>query len=248
MSDLSDKYYSREELIQIALVNDIPEAFHNEFIVYVEKDIQEMTDEKIESESNIKRSATILAIDFFRKYLEELKKGHSEEWARMYANNGEDHENAFEQTYSSIKETNPEKAIEELKIHCKAVGGDDLYTEHFIYIMNNGMALKETGPDEQASVYSKIYKEQIEIGRSKIFSHYYADLMAWNQDSELSCFAEASEYETALSFGKSEFFAFKYAKEMSDYIANHYFTYEEALESPYYKLKKREIEESLTRI
>ena len=89
MSALSDKYYSKEELLQIAVENDIPEVFHSEFIAFVEKDIREMTDEKIETEAGIKKHATTLAVSYFGRYLGELRKGHGERWARIYADQSE---------------------------------------------------------------------------------------------------------------------------------------------------------------
>ncbi len=176
------------------------------------------------------------------KYDNEMSKGHSEQWSKLYANNIEKHQHAFNQTYKTIYETSPEQAFKELEIHCKAMGADELYTKHFISLM----ALDPlSNPDKQAAIYSKTYKEQIEKGKSEIFAHHYSDLMGTESDSEIYCFAEATEYEKAIGSSFSEKYAEAFAMQIAEYIANHYSNYNEAINDVLYKMEKQKIEKEL---
>ena len=244
MTALSSNYYSKEKLISIAKENNISEKFFEEFINHVEKDKQEMPNDIDLGENEISQSAVDFALEFFTKFNGELQKGHSEEWARLYSESIEEHPHAFNDAYLAVKKTNPEQAQKELEIHCKAVDGAELYTKHFIYLMENGEAFRN--PDNQARLYSKIYKEQIEKGESDLFAHKYADLMATEEYIELGCFSEAKEYEKSINAGLSEVYAEAFASQISEYIANYYPNYRnEKTDTILYKIEKQKIEKQL---
>ncbi|MDX9695236.1 MAG: hypothetical protein RBT49_05550 [Bacteroidales bacterium] len=95
--------------------------------------------------------------------------------------------------------------------------------------MEQGEGYADPWPGKQASEYSKIYKEQITKGKSEIFAHKYADLMASKEYTELGCYAEAIEYEKALNEGFSERYASSFAMHLSEYIANYFTNYEETI-------------------
>ncbi|MBK9300652.1 MAG: hypothetical protein IPN14_08610 [Bacteroidetes bacterium] len=165
-------------------------------------------------------AAINFAVEYFDKYEVEIQKGHSKEWSDLYAESIEGHPHAFNDAYIAIKEKNPEKAIEELKIHCMAIGGDELYTKHFIFLMESGGALSD--PDKQAARYSAIYKEQIALDKSEVFAHEYADLMAEDEFSESYCFIYSKYIEESILNGKSEIYAKSLASKMADYYGDQY--------------------------
>jgi hypothetical protein len=176
MSELSDKFYSKKELVEIAKQKQIAEQYIEDFIAFVEKEIKEMTDDVDSHILDIGTAAINFAVEYFEKYEAEMRKGHSKEWSHQYACSIEDHQHSFNDAYKAIKKADPAKAKEELRIHCRAIGGDEWYTKHFIFLMENGEALSD--PDKQAASYSAIYKEQIALKKTEVFAHEYADLMA----------------------------------------------------------------------
>ena len=92
--------------------------------------------------------------------------------------------------------------------------------------------------------YSKIYKEQIEIGKSDIFAFKYAEKMAKKEYYTLSCYIEALEYESALNKGYSTLIAELISSELSELILNNYSSYEEALEDDFFNHERNRIEGS----
>ncbi len=246
MSALSDEFYSREELINKAKENNIPEKYFEEFIKCVEKDLQQMTDDGDFSKEEMKENTIGFSVDFINKFDKELQRGHGEEWAKLYAANDDQHKVAFEDAYLKLKSKDPLQAMEELKIHCKSVGGDEPYTNHFIYLIEAGEGTADPGPDELAVIYSKAYNEQQKNGKSALFAHIYSDAVARTSGgmffSELACYAEAAEYEKAIIAGYSKVFAQIYSEEIADYIADNYNSYDEALVDKYYAIKKAELE------
>lgn len=246
MSALSDEFYSREELINKAKENNIPEKHFEEFIKCVEKDLQQMTEDGDFTKAEMKENTIGFSVDFINKFDKELQKGHGEEWAKLYAGSIEEHMHAFNDAYRTIREKNKAEAIEELNIHCNYVGADEDFTRHFIHLFENASGVGEPSPDEQASTYSRIFKEKIKEGKSELFANYYADLMAEfisaNKINELGCYAEAAEYEKAINAGHSVGYALNYANEMADYIANYFNSYDEAIKDELYILEKESIE------
>jgi len=225
MSNLSDKYYSAEQLLEIANKNSIVEEYHKDFILKFESEIQLMNAEVeagIGDFQNIEESALTAALNYINKFTSELKKGHSLEWAKLYADNIEEHRNAFNEAYDSIKSKNKVQAIEELKIHCKNINADPLYEKHFCFLMEKGGGTALRGPDELATIYSKVFNEQIALGKSKIFCHHYADNIA-SDYNEAYAYGYATGFDNAIIAGKSEEYATVYAFQLADYYGENYF-------------------------
>lgn len=244
MASLSDKYYSKDELLRIAAERGIKKVYFDELIPFVEKDIQEMTNDGDLPENELGTIALNFAVEYFTIYDKEVQKGHSSEWAKLYAESIEEHPHAFNDTYKAIRSINPEKALEELKVHCRCMGGDELYTKHFINLMEEGEGL--SNPDKKASLYSKIYKDEIQKGNSPLFSHEYADNMAEEEYTELYCYSLAKEFEQAVNQGKSKEYAGAYACRIADYIANYCVSYKDALTDELYWIEKAAIEKQFS--
>ena len=243
MSELSDKYYTCEQIKEIAIQKHIPEEYHEDFCKKFEKEVEILTNEDGFTKSEIGEAA----LNFSRVYIEklqgEIQKGHSREWSELYAENMEMHMHAFCDTYLTIKEIDPALALRELKIHCKSLEVDDLYEKYFIYLMDHGEGCNK--PDIQASNYSKIYKEQITLGKSSVFAHEYAALMAVEEYREAYCFAFAKFYEEEIVNGKPESYAKRYAYEIAEYYANKYINGKEIKYDDYDKLTEAKIKKNL---
>lgn len=241
MSEISDKYYSKNDLVVIAKEKKIPEKYFEDFIAFVEKYIKKMTDDAELGEEEIGTAAINFAVKYFDKFEVEIQKGHSKEWSHKYAESIEEHPHAFNDAYEVIKESNPAKAKEELKIHCRAMGGDELYINHFIYLMENGEALSY--PDKQAKSYSAIYKEQIALGKPKVFAHKYAALKGSGEYSEYYCLWYAKSYDECIQKEKSKEYAQLYADKMGDYYSDYYGRYieDEEIDSENHEFNERNI-------
>lgn len=222
MNDLIQKYYSKEEILNAAKADNISEKYVDELIDFIDKYIQDVTKENQLREDEIKEWTIKLGLDYIRKYSTEIEKGHSAQWSRLYADSIEFHQHAFNDAYKAIREQNPQQALEELKIHCKAVGADEYYTKHFIFLMENASGTEEIAPDTQAANYSRIYKEQMGLGKSAAFAHEYADHMTNDEWSEAYCYAYAKYYEEAIIAGKTKNQAVQFAIAMAEYYGDAY--------------------------
>ena len=238
MSELSDKYYSKKELKEIATEKHIPEKYFTEFIVFVEKYIKQMMDDEELGEDEISIAAIDLTVEYFCAYESEIQKGHSKEWSNKYAEYNGEHLYAFNNAYEAVKKIDSKKAKEELEIHCRAVGGDSLYTNYFIYLMENGDALAD--PDKQAAIYSAIFKQQIALGKSEVFAHEYSGLMADDEYSEIYCLWYAKTYDKCIQKGKPKEYATLYADKIGSYYSDFYGRY---FEDDEFVIEKHEFNE-----
>jgi hypothetical protein len=212
MKDLINEYYSLAEIKNIALENNIPEEYYQEFIERVNIEIEEMLSEESFYKEEIKESCIRFGVRYVDKYMEEIKKGHSKKWANIYANSLEEHNHAFNDAYTELYKIDTFFAKQEMKTHCKAVNGDEHFERYFLYLMNEGEGANN--PDNQASIYSRTYKEQMANGKSERFAHEYANLMAEDKWTEAGCYSYAKAIDEGLS-GLC-------AHEISEYYGNRY--------------------------
>ncbi|MEZ5003928.1 MAG: hypothetical protein R2730_12945 [Chitinophagales bacterium] len=203
MENKNSKYLDKNQLLVIAKENHIPDVYFDEVYDYYLKEIVEV--EKEDGIDDKAESALFSTLDYFKKFDSQIIKGHSLEWAKLYASNIDEDEEAklFNDAFLALSKVDHNKAIYELEKHCKLIGADELYTKHFIFLMIELEGSKNPSPHQQATSYSKIYNEQIALGRSNIFAHQYADLLASEDENECSCFTYAKYYEEAIQNGKS---------------------------------------------
>jgi hypothetical protein len=176
------------------------------------------------------------ANDYIVFFAAKIVEGYSRGWARGWAQHawiGESENRWLRNAYFEARRENKDQVIEDLKLFCKIQNADEFFTRHFIYLMGEGEGNATPNAEVQAESYSRIFKEQIAKGKTEVFSHMYADLMAGEVYSELGCYAEAAEYEKALLEGNSENYAASFAFKMAEYIANYCSSYEEALKNRY---------------
>ncbi|WP_212002628.1 hypothetical protein [Chitinophaga sp. HK235] len=224
---ITDQYYTPTQLSEIAKENNIPDAFYDDFISILIQEIISFHEEDSWQPEEIKKYSVKFAVDKTLKIIALKKAGHSERWITLYINSSEEHQHAFNDAYQEMCKTDPAQALEELKVHCRALGVDQYYQKHFIYLMEEGEGAARPDPDEQSSLYSKYFKEQLKKGKSEVFAHQYADLKAGKEYVEEYCYRFANAYDVAIQNGKSDKYAYIYANKIGDYYADYYGRYRE---------------------
>lgn len=159
--------------------------------------------------------ATLLDVpnDYIESYVESRLNGFSKVWSTTRANLKimQDKNNTVIRCYEEVASIDKNEALKDLQVFCKLKKGDKRYTDFLIdYVINNGYS--ERPVEELASEFSKIYKKQLETGKSEIYADKYASLIAEDHYHEIYCEDYAFIYDQALAQGKSEEYAREYAE------------------------------------
>lgn len=241
MTSLIEQYGISEQLKNIAQELELDASAYNEYLRFANNAILELENDDPEGMEEF-------VVDYSTKYIkiysEQIKAGFSIEWSKSLANSNwtKMEKNSAANAYYTIKEIDKIRAANDLKLYCKLKEFDELFTKHFISLINDNKGTFNLSAEEQAAEYSKIYKRQIDEGKSEIFAHKYADLMASDEYCELACYVEAIEYEKAINAGYSESYAFLVSNDLSEYVANKYDTYEQSLNDVFMDRKREKIE------
>ena len=167
--------------------------------------------------------ATLLDVpnDYIDCYVECRQNGFSKIWSEIRAKLKImfDNNNTVIRCYEEVAAVNKEEALKDLHVFCKLKKGDKRYTDFLIdYVINYGYA--ERPVEELAADFSKIYKKQIESGKSEVYANKYAELMAQDDFHEIYCEDYAFIYDQSLSEGKSEEYAEQYAKKYASELVD----------------------------
>ena len=219
--------HTESELLAIFEENKFDKKYFSYFEAYYQlcfgelyDDMKDESDEDFGSES-LQASALSFSIEYMNSFTESIRRGHCEEWAAIIAKYIDEKEYvAFDYAYSGIYEKDPQQAKEELLIHCKHLNADEHYIRYFLYMFDQKMGYEN--PLEKAKKYSEFYGKMIALGKSAVFAHEYADLMAWDTYTEVGCFSYAFAYDNAIQNGKSKDYAQRYGDIFSDYVGNHF--------------------------
>jgi len=243
MTPLIEKYYDVEEIREIARSKGYDEVTLRVFVRLLDSTL---ADEEQDGPNEEEGATTVLAyVDKYMQVFEPIwKAGYSEAWSSAYA-----HEQFFEYStehaaglaYEASYEVIPAQALADITLFAKQTGRDELFIKHFVQLVKEEGATPREPIEIQAESYSKIYREQIAAGKSEVFSHKYADLMACDGYTEVSCYAEALELENALKAGYSEEQARYIAFEMGEYIGNNFTRYEATLDDEYVEMQRVEV-------
>lgn len=226
--------HTNTELIDVFNKKNIPDKFHSRFIdeydrIYNEfyEEAKDWPDEDYEEDESVQGDALNVTFQFIESFLEQIQIGHGEEWAEIMAKyRSESEDLALDYAYNGVSEKDPAKAEVELLILCKYLNGDEHFARYLLYLFKIGEGYEE--PLVKAKEYSNVYNKQIKLGKSDVFAHEYADLMAWEYvESFFDAFA--TTYEQSLLAGKSEEYARRYAVMYSDWIGERYGKLSEAL-------------------
>lgn len=241
MTSLIEQHGISEQLKNIAQELELDASAYNEYLRFANNAILELeNDDPVGKEEFVIEYST----KYIKIYSEQIKAGFSIEWSKSLAKSNwmEIEKNSTANAYYTIKEIDKIRAAKDLKLYCKLKEADEIFTKHFISLMEQGEGNSEPSAEEQAAEYSKIYKQQIDEGKSVIFANKYADLMASDEYCELGCYVEAIEYEKAINAGYSESYATHVSNDLSEYIANHYEKYEQSLNDVYMDREREKIE------
>jgi hypothetical protein len=105
-------------------------------------------------------------------FIQEIEKGHSENWASAYAENRistEDETDIVKEAYYSIEDK--EKREKDLDIYINSLSDDIIFRERYKYLFHDG----DFYPREKAAEYCEIYHRCINAGKSTIYSHAFAN-------------------------------------------------------------------------
>ena len=242
MTPLIEKYFDKEKIGEIAKSKNYDQTSYIEFIRFLEYVINDEL--RVGLEKDYENQVLDYVDEFMTSFLVEREKGMSVEWAKTYSHEIllDNREHALAYAFEAIKKVDREQAITDLRRYAASNGRDEDFIRHFIFLLDVDVPTLVPSVEEQAIEYSGNYKKQISAGKSDLFANYYAYLLAYDENSEFSCFVEASEYENALLAGYTESDARAFADEMSEYIVNHFHKYEKSFGDLLTKLERDRLE------
>ena len=237
--------HSPDQLIAIFQKEQTDEVYfpylldrYNQYFRAIVLDSKNYADYDIE-EHEFKDRALNFTLDYLPLFVKEMKKGHSQVWSDIVADSLEERNVTFFNAYEAVKKIDKQKAIDELLIHTRFVGGDDLHHKHLVFLMDNGGWDKD--PNKAAAIYSEAHRKQIESGKSEVFANAYADHKGMQLYSEIGCYSFATAYDKAIAQGKSANYAFVYADKYSKFVANEFNTMEETVDDELYEIEHQKI-------
>jgi hypothetical protein len=191
---VSDKKtpHTETELINIFRDKGVNKDFYSRFYKYYNhsfdelfSDMKNFEDDDFEEGDSIQASALWCTDRYVDKFQQLIDSGHGEEWAHLLADTAENGEKAIFLAYSELSDIDKELANKELETHCKSLGGDEYFEKYYIFLFDEVAPVK--GRIDTAKKYSAIYKHQLSIGKSEVYSHEYADLIAEGNYHEIYC-------------------------------------------------------------
>jgi|GEM_PF-2071316 len=232
MTELIEKYIDSDAIIDAGLKNKYDNAGFDEFISFIDEELirheHNSQQEADETEEEYVSRLLEFAEDYMKLLLAEQGKGHGLEWSRRYAYTmlREDDTSAAVWAYQDVRKSDPATAIEELRIFATTHNGDEHFVRQFALLADEDEEHYHTLIVARAAAYSRIYKEQMVLGNSALFSHKYAECLAGGILSLCKCYAEAKEYEKAITAGEPVAFAEVLAAEIAAFIIRRYSSYE----------------------
>lgn len=213
------------EIINIFRQAEIDDRYLPKFLEYYRTTFDELYEDHKDWDTNakerdefVKAGALTITQDYISRFLKAISQGHCEEWAHAVSDTSEEEERALYNAYSIIWVVDPEMAKRELLIHIKTLNEDSHFEKHYVLLFEN-----LADPDNRVEVarrYSQLFKEEIENGKSELYAHKYADLMADGESHEIYCREYAFAYESAINENRSEEYAHLYADRYGEAVVN----------------------------
>lgn len=180
-------------------------------------DSKDYTDEDWEEEGYVLHQSSLnKALDYIAIFIKQIEKGHSLEWAHLYAKYLEETEDIFYHTYHDLNKIDADLARQDIIMVAKSISDDEIFQTYYLNLFEN--LAKPNDRIETAKKYSELYKKALLNGKTKIYAHQYADLMVdIDEDyNEIYCEEYAFAYDSALTQNKDE----KYARYYADLYAS----------------------------
>ncbi|WP_034889630.1 hypothetical protein [Gillisia sp. Hel_I_29] len=221
MKPIIEKYIGKksfEEKVEKFTGNMEYEEVFTSFLANFLKDLEE--ENAIENDDT---SATLLQVpnSYIDCYIDCRQNGFSKIWCTTRAKLRimHDNNNTVIRCYENVAEVNKEEALKDLHVFCNLQNGDKRYRDFLVdYVINKGYS--ERPIEELAADFFKIYKKQLEIGKSEIYANTYASLIAEDHYHEIYCEDYALIYDQSLTLGKSEEYAEQYAKKYASELVD----------------------------
>ena len=210
------QFYPRFLLRYTRAFNDLKNQYDE-----CDEDDEDCSFESIEKE--VIQGALNIITEYSQIFMKEINSGHCGEWTdlvtREYSCSYDNYDEAIYYAYIDMSKKDKELAKKELNIYRKLLGEDELFEKHYIFLCEY-VGSGNTPTVEIARNYSKIYKQQIALGKSEVYSHYYAERNAYNIYPELYCSKFAYAIEKAILKGFSRFNAIDIADSYANAIVN----------------------------
>lgn len=222
MMSIIEKHIGKKEY-QLAIN---PLADNKEFIevftTYLKHFLTELEGDNAIEENDTPESLLEIPLKFIEYYTQSRQQGFSKVWSNFYADRKILGQNRYflEFCYSEVAEGSEEEALQDLRVFCKNRNADKLYTDYLIDRIIQGNGFTEEPIEQVAEEYTKIFKDQINKGQSKIYAHQYADLMVDNFYHPIYCKEYALAYEQSICNGKSEEYAKIYATALASELVD----------------------------
>lgn len=243
MTPLIEKYISLENIKHIVKEKEWDEVIFQEFIRFLDYNLEQ--DDRLGfDEEDHENSSLDYATEYIDEVVKERNKGFSITWAKEYAiiKILEVNRNPPAMAYWAVKKVDAAQALKDIQLYGKLTNRDELFVKHFVHLLTVDVPNVSPSVEEQSIVYSKIFMEQITKGKSEAFAFKYASTKAEGAFTEIGCYTVAAEYEKATTSGYPLEYAEAIADEMSEYIANHFNNYEEALTDELVEMKRDKLE------
>lgn len=237
MAEFLTNCFSKQEIKEIAVQNNIPESLQDAFREQLEFDVNDMFSDPAQVEDgNICERALAYALRYIEVYSDELQKGHGDRWAKLYAKSfytamGDHVEpekyEALDFAYEELRKADKELADREATFYCLKKSRSNLFIKHFLHLLNGaGEGFEDA--ETKAATYERVYNEQLAAGKSELFAHEYADIVADDTYRESYAYAYAWAYEQASNEGRSDEYVTEYAYKVADYVGDNFSSFEKA--------------------
>lgn len=159
--------------------NTFKDMFSNTYNAWIQDEDEsdtEYLDKQLTIGKPLREDVAQFVSDHLVLYAKYMEQGNSETWSHYMMDNYSNFEYDEERTlfdafhhFSNLENSNVD-AIEEIKIHCKALGGDAFFIEYYIYEMMNAHF-----PNiEQVKQFSSICNEKIKEGHDSEYAKDFA--------------------------------------------------------------------------
>lgn len=212
MIPIIEKYIGKEAFQE--KVNSLHgnQEFEKVFTSFLDSFLTDLQDDDAIEDDDTPTSLLTVPTNYINSYVESRQDGFSEIWSERNAYLTIIYESgqAIFSCYNKVAAKSEEMALKDLLVFCKLKDGDKHYIDFLIdHVTKNDYTKRPI--EEIAADYSRLYKEQIENGKSAIYAHQYAYLMAESDYHPIYCEDYALGYDQSIHKGKSEEYATRYA-------------------------------------
>ena len=223
MTPLIDKYINKEKIELIAIEKNFDTETRQEFIRFLDYHLEQEDRLGFDDFEEDPVASTIdFACEYINEFIKEKNNGYSLPWLKEFVNRKlcDDNKQEVSWAYYEVRKIDSDQALQDLYLYSKLTNRDYLFVKHFTYLIEEDVPNVTPSVEEQSIAYSRLYKEQINNGKTDVFAHQYAVLASGDQLHIIYCEDYAFAYQKAKQECKSDeyasAFANKYAEELVD--------------------------------